>query len=296
MEPVNPLLPALRPDTPGLLRRASGMLEAVRGIQQEMNGDYWLNLAKNENPSDARAFYVTKSETLFLIEVKEIKIYLKSDEEKEQYSYFESDGESGGWAFDDELFYSSNKNKFDRLATCYEHLVELAVDGPSAAKFWLELAEFFEKYRIRSLARDYYRNAFFCERRLDVLLKEQLQLSGYSRNEWYGPWIIENLEGAIDLDEAIIAFPSHYDFYRFRAVKEFWLCNYHKSLSDLDKYIALANPTDPYHFTTIIQAYKWKGRAFHKLGDAYGVDCEANNVLRIGGRLDRNWFETPIRF
>jgi len=42
MEPVNLLLPALRPDTPGLLRRTGGLLEAVRGIQQDSKS-YWFN-------------------------------------------------------------------------------------------------------------------------------------------------------------------------------------------------------------------------------------------------------------
>ncbi len=41
MEPVNPLLPALRPDTPGLLRRAGSLINAVRGIQQESKS-YWF--------------------------------------------------------------------------------------------------------------------------------------------------------------------------------------------------------------------------------------------------------------
>lgn len=41
MEPVNPLLPALRPATSGLLRRAGGLLGAVRGIQQEASAEWW---------------------------------------------------------------------------------------------------------------------------------------------------------------------------------------------------------------------------------------------------------------
>lgn len=42
METVNPLLPALRADTTSLLRRAGGLLDAVRGIQQEGNSVYWF--------------------------------------------------------------------------------------------------------------------------------------------------------------------------------------------------------------------------------------------------------------
>lgn len=44
MEPANPLLPALGADTPSLLRRAGGLLNAVRGIQQEANAEYWYEL------------------------------------------------------------------------------------------------------------------------------------------------------------------------------------------------------------------------------------------------------------
>ena len=42
MEPVNPLLPALRADTPGLLRRAGSLIGAVHGIQQEASAEYWF--------------------------------------------------------------------------------------------------------------------------------------------------------------------------------------------------------------------------------------------------------------
>ena len=48
MEPANPLLPALRPDTPALLRRTGSLLGAVQGIQQEASAEYWLGLLQSE--------------------------------------------------------------------------------------------------------------------------------------------------------------------------------------------------------------------------------------------------------
>ena len=42
MQPTNPLLPALRPDTPALLRRTGSLLGAVQGIQQEANAEWWF--------------------------------------------------------------------------------------------------------------------------------------------------------------------------------------------------------------------------------------------------------------
>lgn len=41
MEFVNPLLPALRPDTHGLLRRTGGLINAVRDIQQDASAGHW---------------------------------------------------------------------------------------------------------------------------------------------------------------------------------------------------------------------------------------------------------------
>ena len=51
MEPVNPLLPTLRPAA-GLLHRAGGLLAAVRGIQQEASAEWWYERGNNFNSTE----------------------------------------------------------------------------------------------------------------------------------------------------------------------------------------------------------------------------------------------------
>lgn len=127
MEPINPLLPALRPDTPGLLCRAGGMLEAVRGIQQEASAEYWYGLAMAPSAeSETRLAYAAKSEGLLRFEITTIRRNLENETGDEKYWEIDSDGENWGYYFDSEFFYNHNQNKFFILRECYTYLVNLA--------------------------------------------------------------------------------------------------------------------------------------------------------------------------
>lgn len=162
MEPVNPLLPALRPDTPGLLRRAGGMINAVRGIQQEASAEYWYGLAMALSAdSENRLAYFAKSEGLLRYDIGIICQLLESSRKNNEYTRWRESKYDGGSAypsFSEELWYNGSTFLIDKLFGYYELLVKLAESSAMKADLWIELAQLFNgsPYRLPQRASESY--------------------------------------------------------------------------------------------------------------------------------------------
>ena len=276
MEPVNPLLPALRPDTPGLLRRAGGLINAVRNIQQEASAEYWYGLAMVSSAnSETKLAYAIKSERILRHEIATIRRTLEIEKGDEKYQAIDSDdGENWGYYFDTVAFYDGNQNTFARLHECYTYLVNLADSSTVKADTWIELAELLIAYELPVLASQCYISSFTCENRLQTVLEES-KLRAYYRKEG---WDSNSGERILSYDEAIERFPDYLYSYYLRSEKNSREGRYDAALNDLNTYLSLSKSINP-------EFYRYRGRLHYKLGNTFAARQDAADVLRLGGRL-----------
>lgn len=281
MEPVNPLLPALRADTPALLRRAGSLLGSVQGIQQEASAEYWLELAMNSQVSSENySAYAAKSEALLREEIGNICQLLVQKQTKELYPAWREYKYGGGahCRFNEDDWRKDNKNSFDEIVFKFRTICNLSSCMTRKSNIWVEAASIFDgtPFRHPRFASDCYRESFACEGRLSTLISESAQSSFMIFGLNWPDWL--SRERIMSFDAAIERFPAYHETYWLRGERRMAGENYQGAADDFEAYFRLGGPE-------ILWRCEWQARAYFKLGNHNGFRSASANVIRLGGSL-----------
>ena len=287
MEPTNPLLPALRPDTPALLRRTGSLLGAVHGIQQEASAEYWLGLLVSGSLSATQqASAITKCADLLELSIETALKRLRGkakfdesrrDDENGQTKYWgvADDDDGGWWAFFNNDFYSDERGEFAKLLAACQTLASLQSSPRAKAQVMLNAAESVRGLVPYEVWAVYISFAFTFDKQIDTL-REKLRRTSY--------WA----EKCQVLSEIIANFPSEPEAYFARAKKWEATEKYSDALQDLNVYISLVR--------TDASAFKLRGRVRNFLGDVAGREEDAIAAQQLGAVLDKAWLDAPEDF
>lgn len=289
MEPVNPLLPALRADTPGLLRRAADLIGAVRGIQQEASADYWISLLHvGVTHIDQRRELVRKCTDLLKHDIelalqrleKKATLDKTSADNEEDTDFWEFcvyDDDGGGsvrWEFDYNKFCIVEKSELDGLFVNYNRLATLQSSPSERAQIMLDGADCVKKFIPYSIWVSYINSAFVFDKKINTL-RRKLKNNSFWQGEDCEVW-----------SEIIAAFPNEPDAYLARAEIQEKARSYPAALSDLNVCILLLQ--------TNSAAFKLRSRVRNFLGDVPGMVEDAIAAERLGAVLKKGWLDPPF--
>lgn len=280
MEPANPLLPALRPDTPALLRRTGSLLGAVQGIQQEASAEYWLGLLQSE------ALIVGQRKT---IEIRcsdllrcDIEVTLKVLEENScktnadggwKYEAWDADSDGcGGSYFDDEYFYDEERAVFDELFCNYGKLAGLQGNSIAQGQIMLDGAERIGKLAPDKACAEYFAEAYIFDRQEATLQKLTSTHGGSNEAERLFAKIINEI-------------PAESEPYLRRACHRQSSRKCSEALDDLNIYLSIVK--------TNASAFKQRGWLRYQLGDVAGMVEDATSAQQLGAVLEDYWPGDP---
>lgn len=257
MEPTNPLLPALRPDMPALLRRTGSLLGAVQGIQQEANAEYWYVLLQDGTlDADRKQAIVVQCSELLRRDIEASIKLLETQAEQtyangeSKYTKMDADEDGwGGWYFDDESFFGDQKEVFDKLFSNYQKLASLQTSSAFQTRIMADGAEHIRRFVPTKIY------TFWSE--TNILFQKE--------------------ESVIPVEPTIYLHRA----WRRRLSEH----RYTEALDDLTTYLSIVK-TDAY-------AFKQRGRLRYQLGDIAGMVEDAASAQQLGAVLEDNWPGDP---
>ncbi len=277
MESVNPLLPALRPDTPALLRRTGSLLGAVQGIQQEASAEYWFGLLQNQalSTGQRKSIEIRCSDLLrrdIEAALKVLEEHAKQTDADGDEKYMRPYGDVYGWFFDVDDFYNDYWELFDALFSNQHKLAQLQNDPASQAQIMLDGANFIKEIAPSTLYTKYLSSALLLDYRITTIQELTKYDSYWGEAEFVLTHIIDNN-------------PNEQEPYLRRAWRRENACRYGEALKDLDVYISLVQ--------TNASAFKLRGRVRNFLGDVSGMLEDAKAAERLGAVLEKWWLDPP---